>query len=503
MSPGALTLRRCTLAVVLTATAMLMLDIAVINTALPHIATDLHAGLSGVQWIVDAYTLALAATVLTAGSLADRFGRSACSRVDSPSSRPRPWGAGSRTASACSTRHAPFRASVRPCCSRHRSRSSPMRSPTPTARGRALAAYGATIGASFAVGPLVGGALTTGLGSARDLLRERPAGARLPRRDARRDRESCDPNPRRQDWAGQSVLTAGLFLLVLSLLRGNTDGWSSPTILLELAAGIALLVAFVVVEARSRAPMLPLALFRNRSFTGTQVAAFAISGSFFAVFLYTTLYLQVVLGLSPIEAGLVYLPTTVVMFLVSGATGALTGKVSSRLLIGGGLALVAAGLALMTLAGPDSSWVALLPGMMLAMIGTGGFNPALTTVVLSEASANESGLAAGVNDAFRQTGIAVGVAALGALIPAGRGTGPRLGGGVRRRPARHALGGGGAGGRRCRPGREAHPHPGGRGGRGARGSRTGARCRADSGARPVVVSRLARRVPVRNRDFRR
>ncbi len=164
--------------------------------------------------------------------------------------------------------------------------------------------------------------------------------------------------------------------------------------------------------------MLPLALFRNRSFTGAQVAAFAISGSFFAVFLYTTLYLQVVLGLSPIEAGLVYLPTTVVMFLVSGATGALTGKVSSRLLIGGGLALVAAGLALMTLAGPDSSWVALLPGMMLAMIGTGGFNPALTTVVLSEASANESGLAAGVNDAFRQTGIAVGVAALGALIPA-------------------------------------------------------------------------------------
>jgi len=123
--------------------------------------------------------------------------------------------------------------------------------------------------------------------------------------------------------------------------------------------------------------------------------------------------------LSPIEAGLVYLPGTTIMFVVSGATATLGEKVSARAMIGGGLALVAGGLALMTLAGPESSWTATLPGSILAMIGTGLFNPAVSAVALGSAPPRQSGLAAGVNDTFRQAGIAVGVAALGALIPAG------------------------------------------------------------------------------------
>jgi predicted MFS family arabinose efflux permease len=164
--------------------------------------------------------------------------------------------------------------------------------------------------------------------------------------------------------------------------------------------------------------MVPLRLFRNTSFTGAQAAAFAISASFFAVFLYTTLYLQQVLGLSAIEAGLVYLPGTIVMFIVSGATAQLGDKVSARAMVGGGLALVAVGMALLTLADATSSWTIVLPGSIIAMIGTGLFNPSVTAVALGSVPVEQSGLAAGVNDTFRQGGIAVGVAALGALVPA-------------------------------------------------------------------------------------
>jgi predicted MFS family arabinose efflux permease len=137
------------------------------------------------------------------------------------------------------------------------------------------------------------------------------------------------------------------------------------------------------------------------------------------VFLYTTLYLQQVLGMSPIEAGLAYLPATVVIFFVSAATSTLGEKVSPRLMVGGGLFLVAVGMGLLTMAGAESSWTATLPGMLVAGVGTGLFNPALTAVALGSAPIEQSGLAAGTNDTFRQAGIAVGVAALGALVPAG------------------------------------------------------------------------------------
>jgi MFS family permease len=283
----------------------------------------------------------------------------------------------------------------------------------------ALAAYGATIGASFAVGPLVGGALTTGLGWRWIFLINLPLGLACVAITRRYVIESKDAAARRVDLGGLVTLTGGLFLLVLALLRGNEEGWGSTLILAEFGGAAALLLAFLTIESVVKEPMLPLGLFRNGPFTGAQIAAFGISASFFAVFLYITLYFQQILGLSAIEAGLVYLPGTVVMFFVSAATSQLGGKVSARAMIAGGLVLVAAGLALMTLAQVDSSWTIALPGSILAMIGTGLFNPAVSGVALGSVPAHQSGLAAGVNDTFRQAGIAVGVAALGALVPAG------------------------------------------------------------------------------------
>src|SRR5262249_32047046 len=176
--------------------------------------------------------------------------------------------------------------------------------------------------------------------------------------------------------------------------------------------------ALVEAGAGSGEPMLPLELFRRPGFTGAQVAAFAISASFFAIFLYTTLYLQEILHLSPIEAGLVYLPGTVLIFLVSGISAQLVSKVPPSVLVVAGLMLGSAGLGLILLADANSSWTALMPGILLCSVGTGLFNPAVVAIALGSVSEDQSGLAAGTNDAFRQGGIAVGVAVFGAVVPA-------------------------------------------------------------------------------------
>jgi EmrB/QacA subfamily drug resistance transporter len=412
------TIQKWTLAVVCAATAMLMLDIAVVNTALSRIAEDLDTGLSGLQWVVDAYTLALASVVLTAGSLADRLGRrrlftiglsiftvasAACALATdivflNSARAVQGVGAAIMFAVSLALLAQAF--------------------PNPKERAGALAAYGATIGASFAVGPLVGGLLTSGLDWQWIFLINIPIGIACLAITRSFVQESRDPAAHGIDWPGQITLTAGLGLLVLALLRGNEDGWGSTIIIAELAGAAVALIAFVIAESRVKHPMLPLRFFRDGSFSGAQITAFAISSTFFAIFLYVTIYLQQILGLSAIEAGLVYLPGTVVMLFVSGATAQLGTKVPARTMIGVGLALVGAGMGLMTLAGETSSWAVTLPGILVACIGTGLFNPAVTNVALSSAPIEQSGLAAGTNDTFRQAGIAVGVAALGALVPA-------------------------------------------------------------------------------------
>ena len=407
---------RLTLAVVCAATAMLMLDIAVVNTAVPTIARDLHAGFQSIQWIVDAYTVALAATVLTAGSLADRLGRR------------RTFGIGlvlfTVMSAACGA--APTIASLDAFRAVQGVGAAVMFAtsfalirdayPDPASRGGAFAAYGATIGASFAVGPLVGGVLTSWLDWRAIFLLNVPIGlAALA--VLRRIHDGREQQGRPIDWAGQTFLVTGLLALITALLRGNDSGWSSTQIETLLAAAALSLAAFTVVQFRSRAPMLPPVLFRNPSFTGAQVAAFAISASFFAQFVYASLYLQNILGLSPIRTGLAFMPATVVLFVVSGMTAQFQAKVSARALITVGLVGVTIGLVAMLPASADSHWYVLLPGLVIASIGTGLFNPALSAVVLREADADNAGLAAGVNDTARQGGIAVGVAALGALVP--------------------------------------------------------------------------------------
>jgi EmrB/QacA subfamily drug resistance transporter len=409
--------QRRTVFVACLATAMLMLDIAVVNVAIPQIGHDLRSGLTGLQWVVDAYTVILAACVLTAGSLADRFGRRFVLRLGVGLFTVASVVCGAATSIAVLDvargvqgigAAAMFATSLAVLSEAF---------PDRKQRNGAFAAYGATIGAAFAVGPFLGGLLTAWGGWRSIFFVNVPLGL-VCLIGTLRLHESSDPRPRRVDWIGQGALIGGLFLLVLGLLRGNVAGWSSPQIVAELVAAVVFLVAFVVIEAVRREPMLPLGMFRNPSFSGAQAAAFTMSASFFAMFIYLILYLQGVLHLSPIRAGLALMPCTIVVFVVSGVSSQLVERISLRAMISGGLALAAVGLAAMTLAGSHSSWAALLVGEIVVGVGTGLFNPALSNVALTVVSDRESGLAAGVNDTFRQMGIAVGIAALGAMIPA-------------------------------------------------------------------------------------
>jgi EmrB/QacA subfamily drug resistance transporter len=415
--------QKWTLAVVCAATAMLMLDIAVVNTALPRIGEDLSTGLTGLQWVVDAYTLALATVVLSAGALADRLGRRRLFN----------WGLAIFTVASLAC------ALSTDITALHVSRALQgiggaimfavslallaAAFPDMKQRAGALAAYGATIGASFAVGPAVGGALTSGIDWQWIFLINLPIGIACLAITKAFVQESKDPAAPRIDWLGQVILGAGLFLLVGALLRGDQEGWGSALIVGGLGAAAALLVAFVVVEKKVSEPMLPMSLFRSGDFAGAQIAAFAISASFFAVFIYSTLYLQNVLGLSALEAGLVFIPSTMVNLFVAGATSSMGEKVSHRAMIAVGLVLVGVGQFGLMVIGTDTSWWVMLPGSIVAMIGTGMFNPSVIAVALRSVPQEQSGLAAGVNDTFRQAGIAVGVAALGALIPAAPGLG--------------------------------------------------------------------------------
>jgi predicted MFS family arabinose efflux permease len=279
-----------------------------------------------------------------------------------------------------------------------------------------MATYGATIGISVAIGPLVGGALTDGLGWRSVFFLNVPIGAAAAAATFLKLRESRDPNATRIDWAGLATFSSALFLLVLALLRGNDEGWGSTLIVALFAGAAVLLLVFTTIEARVSEPMLPLGLFRRRTFSGVQLAAFAISGSLFALFLYLTLYLQNYLGYSPIEAGLRYLPITVASFVAAPLAGALLGRLHARVILAVGLGMAGGGLLLMTGLDAGSDWTALLLGFVVAGVGVGLLNPVIADTAVSVVPKEQSGMAAGINDTFRQLGISVGIAAWGALF---------------------------------------------------------------------------------------
>jgi EmrB/QacA subfamily drug resistance transporter len=406
-----------TLLAVCVATFMLLLDITVVNVALPDIQSSLGASLSSLQWVVDAYSLTLAAFLLTAGSLADRIGRRRVFTVGfaiftiasflcgiSPNATLLNLARGLQGVGGA----AMFATSLALIAQEFQGKE----------RGTAIGAWGATIGGAVAVGPLIGGALTEGLGWEWIFFVNVPIGAAAIVLTMTRLANLKAPDPSPIDWLGLGTFSLGLFALIFGLIRGNPEGWSSPQILASLIAAGVLLVAFVGIELRTRNAMLDLSLFRKPAFAGVSAVAFALSAGMFAMFLYITLYVQDVLDHSPLEAGLIFLPLTVLSFFVAPVSGKLSARIPIRILLGVGLVFVGVALLLMHGVELGDSWTTLLAGFLFAGAGIGMVNPGIAQTAIGVVPPQKAGMASGINNTFRQVGIATGVAGLGAIFQA-------------------------------------------------------------------------------------
>ena len=404
-----------TLIAVCTATFMLLLDITVVNVALPDIQQSLHASFSDLQWVVDAYSLTLAAFLLTAGVVGDIYGRrevfagglvifSLSSLVCGLSTSPLMLNLARAVQGVGGA--VMFATSLALIASAFVGRD----------RGTAFGIYGAVIGGAVAIGPLIGGAITSGIGWRWIFFVNVPIGVIAVLITFAKIAESKDPRERHIDWVGFVTFSVSLFCLVFALVRGNDLGWGSATTIGLLVAAAVLMVAFFVNERFAGDPMLDLGLFRIPAFVGISIVAFTLAASIFAMFLYLTLYIQDDLGYSPLAAGARFLPLTLLTFVVAFFAGRLTVRVQSRLLLGIGMIFVAGGLLWMSTTHADSTWTVLLPGFILCGIGIGTVNPVLASGAISVVQPQRSGMASGANNTFRQVGIATGIAVLGAIF---------------------------------------------------------------------------------------
>jgi EmrB/QacA subfamily drug resistance transporter len=404
-----------TLIAVSVAIFMLLLDITVVNVALPEIQHSLHSSFQDLQWVVNAYALTLAAFLLTAGALSDLLGRRrvfVCGLIVFTIS-----------SAACGLSSSPLALNLARAV---QGTGGAMMFATSLAliaqafhgkeRGIAFGVFGGVVGAAVAIGPVVGGVITSGIGWEWIFFVNVPIGIVAVLLTLTQVADSRDPEATGVDWLGLLSFSGSLFLLVFALIQGNEKGWGSTRILTYLIASAALLVLFVIVELRQPRPMLDLTLFRRPAFAGASVVAFAVSASMFSMFLYLTLYIQDVLGYSPLQAGLRFLPVTLLSFIVAPIAGRLSVLVPVRLLLGVGLLLVSAGLLSMTAVDATSGWTVLIPGFLLAGAGVGLINPPLASTAIGVVHHSRSGMASGINNTFRQVGIATGIAGLGAVF---------------------------------------------------------------------------------------
>ena len=405
-----------TLVAVCVGTFMLLLDVTIVNVALPAIQVSLRSSFSDLQWVVDAYSLALAALLLTTGSLADLFGRrlvfviglvifSLSSLASGLASDPL-WLNVARGLQGVGGA-AMFSTSLALLGSAFQGRE----------RGTAFGVWGAITGLAVAIGPVVGGALTTGLSWRWIFLVNVPIGVVAIMLCLLRVEESRQRGAHRIDPIGVVSFSGALGALVYALIKGNSLGWGSTTIVACLIGAAGLLIVFMIAEyVEGENAMFDLRLFRKPTFTGGSIAAFALSAGLFAMLLYLTLYLQDVLRFSALQTGLRMLVLSGGILLTSTLAGRLTAHVPIRFLISPGLALVAIGLLLMRGLSADSQWTHLIPGFIVAGAGTGLINPPLASTAIGVVPPQRAGMASGINSTFRQVGIATGIAGLGSLF---------------------------------------------------------------------------------------
>lgn len=406
-----------TLAAVVICSFMLLLDVTIVAVALPDIAEALDPSFAELTWVVDAYTLTLTVVLLTAGSLGDIFGHKRLLAI----------GLVIFTVASLGCAQAPTALfldlargvqGVGAAVMFATALALIVQEFPPQERGIAFGAFGAASGLAVACGPIVGGLLTDSFGWEAVFYINLPIGI-VSFIVIRTKLVNVAGRPTRVDFPGVATFSVAMFLAVYATIRASEEGWTSGLILGLYGAAIVLFIAFLVIEMRSRHPMMDLSLFRKRTFVGANSAAFTMAFASITLLFYLTIWFQSILGYSPIEAGLRLVVFTGAGLSVAPIAGAISEKRSPRITLTFGLLLIAAGSFQMAFSlESDSLWTAIIPGMLLGGWGTGIINPIMAAASLGVVPPSQGGIASGTNNTFREAGQTAGIAVLGTLLAA-------------------------------------------------------------------------------------
>jgi EmrB/QacA subfamily drug resistance transporter len=395
---------------------MVVLDATIVNVALPSIQTDLHLSDGGLQWIINAYTLVFGGFLLLGGRLGDLLGRKrlflvglviftgaslACGLAPSVG-----FLIGARVVQGVGG------AIMNPATLSIITATFP-----PRQRGMAIGIWAGVSAMALAIGPLVGGILTEYVHWSWIFFINVPVGIvgiAVTRWAVDESRDTS--HEQRLDLPGLITSGVGLFALTYGLIEANNYGWTSARIVALFVFAILMLGLFVALEHRQRLPMLDLSLFRNMTYTGANVAMLLVTLAMFGIFFYNSIFIQRILGYSPVQTGAIFLPMTVLIILVAPQAGKLTDRIGARWLIGVGLSFVTLSLILFAQLEPGSTFWDILPGLL-----TGGFGMALTMTPTTAAAmgsvpVDKAGVGSAVLNAFRQVGGSLGIAIMGAVV---------------------------------------------------------------------------------------
>ncbi|HJU36120.1 MAG TPA: MFS transporter [Gaiellaceae bacterium] len=395
---------------------MIMLDNTVVNVALKTIQSDLHMSVSSLEWIVTAYALTFAALLITGGKLADLYGRRrifvlglvifslsslACGLAPNAG-----FLIGARAVQGVGA------ALMNPATLSIITATFP-----PKQRGQAIGIWAGVSALALAIGPLAGGLIAEKLNWNWIFFVNVPVGALAIVVSQFAIRESRDTSAEQSiDLPGLLTSIGFLFTLSYALIEGNGHGWTSAEILGLFVAAAVLLAAFVIFEHRQRLPMLDLSLFRIGAFAGANIVAMLVSLSMFGVFFFVSLYIQRILGYSPIQAGAMFLPMTSLIIVVAPLAGRLSDRLGSRWLMGGGMTLVGISLLLYERVTIHSDFWTLLPQMLLGGIGMAMTMSPMTAAAMGAVPVDKAGVGSGVLNSFRQVGGSLGIALMGAIV---------------------------------------------------------------------------------------
>ncbi len=395
---------------------MVMLDNTVVNVSLPSIQRDLHASLSALEWTVNAYTLTFAVLMVTGGRLGDIFGRR----------RMFLFGVIVFGLSSAAIGFAPddtalvaFRAvqGIGAAFMMPATLSIITQAFPPEQRGTAIGTWAGVSALALAIGPVVGGFLTEQVSWRAIFFINPPIAVGAVAVTLFAARESRDETVGKTvDYAGIAAITVGLTALVLALVEGNSWHWGSPRVLVLFAVAAIALASFVPIERRVKAPMIDFSFFRSRTFLGASIVAFIVTFGMLAQFFFLALYMQNILHYSPLQAGIRFLPSTLLIIVMGPIAGRLTDRIGSRPLMTLGLLLVAAALFIQSHLTVHSGYGLLLPGFILMGLGMGLVMSPMSTAAMNAVDRTKAGVASGVLSMSRMVGGTFGVAIMGALI---------------------------------------------------------------------------------------